>query len=392
MLADISSSSTDFLNPPSAPFARTGSSGGLNLNLNGLSTPRDGVGSATGSNLSLSVNYLPSKFSSALMTPGTGARFRNKARSSGVDSDSAGVPKRGGGLEAFKSGESRMPQGRNRLRWNKFKWWLFFANTLLTLWSFVALVVALLTWFDVWENSDVIRTGNRPELILSTLAACIGLFTSVIGWSGILLNNRGFLAWYTFLTWITFAFLVVPGYITYKKRTFNLEGKINAQWSQALKSSGRLRIQNQLHCCGYFSPFIEATVSQTCYSRSLLPGCKLPYLQYERKVLGWWFRAVFITVPVQIFIMVTGLLCSNHITYRFGKGMMPEAYRLNMSTMAVIMDNYANQLAEQYGSDVAQEILKRSQSNLQLSDSGSGPFGGASTPTSAYGVRGAGAG
>jgi len=49
--------------------------------------------------------------------------------------------------------------------------------------------------------------------------------------------------------------------------------------------------------------------------------------------------------------------------------MMPEAYRLNMSTMAVIMDNYASQLAEQYGQDVAAEILKRSRTNLQLSDS-----------------------
>jgi hypothetical protein len=34
-------------------------------------------------------------------------------------------------------------------------------------------------------------------------------------------------------------------------------------------------------------------------------------------------------------------LCSNHVTYRFGKGMMPKAYRLSMNSMAVIMDNYA---------------------------------------------------
>ena len=46
-----------------------------------------------------------------------------------------------------------------------------------------------------------------------------------------LLNNCGFLAWYTFMT---FAFLVTPGYMTYKRRTFNLEGKINAQWSRYL--------------------------------------------------------------------------------------------------------------------------------------------------------------
>jgi len=154
------------------------------------------------------------------------------------------------------------------------------------LYSLAALVVCLLTWFDVWDNADVVRAGNRPELVLSTIAACVGIFTSVIGWAGILLNNRSFLAWYTFLTWITFAFMLIPGYLTYKRRTFNLEGKVNAQWSRMLGAQGRLRIQNQLKCCGYFSPFVEATISQTCYARSILPGCKLPYMQFERKVLA----------------------------------------------------------------------------------------------------------
>ena len=207
--------------------------------------------------------------------------------------------------------------------------------------SVCALVVCLLIWFDVWERSDVVRTGNAPELILSTLAAVTGLLTSLIGWAGILLNNRSFLAWYTFMTWVTFAFLVSPGYLTYKRRTFNLEGKINAQWSRNLDTEGRLRIQDQLNCCGYFNPFIEATVSQTCYARSILPGCKGPYLAFEKKMLLLWYKVVFALVPAQILIMVAGLLCSNHITYRFGKGMMPEAYRLNLNSMAVIMDSYA---------------------------------------------------
>ncbi|KAF8808260.1 hypothetical protein BYT27DRAFT_6553252 [Phlegmacium glaucopus] len=162
--------------------------------------------------------------------------------------------------------------------------------------------------------------------------------------SGILLDNSSFLAWYTFLTWITFAFLVTPGYVTHKRLTFNLEGKINSQWSRTLDTSDRLRIQNELPCCGYFSPFVEATISQTCHARSILPGCKGPYLGFERK-LGIWIKAVFSLVPVQVLVLVAGLLCSNHITYRFGKGMMPEAYQLDIHTMAVIMDNYANQLA-----------------------------------------------
>lgn len=89
-------------------------------------------------------------------------------------------------------------------------------------------------------------------------------------------------------------------------------------------------------------------------------------MQFERMVLSRWYAVVFSLVPVHIMVMVTGLLCSNHVTYRFGKGMMPKAYRLSMNSMAVIMDNYASQLAEQYGNDVASEVLARSRSNLQL--------------------------
>jgi hypothetical protein len=215
----------------------------------------------------------------------------------------------------------------------------------LMLCSVSALVVCLLTWFDVWDKSDVVRTGNTPELVISTMAAITGLLTSLIGWAGILLNNRSFLAWYTFLTWVTFVFLVSPGYLTYKRRTFNLEAKINAQWSRDFNPESRLRIQNQLNCCGYFSPFVEATVSQTCYARSILPGCKGLYLNFEEKLLLLWYKAVFALVPAQLSIMVAGLLCSNHITYRFGKGMMPEAYRLNLNSMTVIMDNYAEYAA-----------------------------------------------
>jgi len=317
------------------------------------------VGSKNPTSLSLSLNYIPTKFSSSIGS----VRFRKNAKGDDID-----LPKQGGGLEAFKSGESRMPRGKMRLRWNNFKWVLFVMNTVMTFYSLAALVVCLLTWFDVWQHADVIRVGNRPELIISTFAASVGIFTSVIGWAGILLNNRSFLAWYTFLTWITFTLMIIPGYITYKRRTFNLEGKIGDQWSQNLGAEGRMRIQNQLRCCGYFSPFVEATVTQTCYARSILPGCKLPYLQFERFVLKRWYSAVFILVPLQIGVMLSGLLCSDHITHRFGKGMMPEAYRLNLNTMAVIMDNYATQLAEQYGSEVADDILKRSRSDLQLND------------------------
>jgi len=57
----------------------------------------------------------------------------------------------------------------------------------------------------------------------------------------------------------------------------------------------------------------------------------LPYLQYQHFILKWWYKSVFILVPVQIAVIVSSLLCSYHITYRFGKGMMPEAYNSRLS-------------------------------------------------------------
>lgn len=323
-----------------------------------------------------------------------------RKRRAGKGGDLA-VPKRGGGIEAFKSGEARMP-GENdedydgvssgwfgaerknnraprRLHWNRFKTTLFFANLVFSIYSLVALVLCLLTWFGVWQDGEIILVANKGELIVSTVAASFATLTSVIGWAGILLNNRSFLAVYTFLLWICFALLVIPGYMTFRRKSLNLEGKINLLWSREIKALGRLKIQNQLSCCGYFSPFVEATVSQACYARSNLPGCKLPFLEFQRKILTRWYTVAFAVVPIQIFVMIAGLLCSNHVTYRFGKGMMPKAYRLSMNSMAVIMDNYANQLAEQYGPDVASEVLARSRSNLQ-----SIPYSN-NSPNSAYG-------
>ncbi|KAG7451764.1 uncharacterized protein BT62DRAFT_940736 [Guyanagaster necrorhizus] len=366
------------MSPPSAHFTSSLPHGSSSSSIRpDASTP---LTPETQTNVSLSVNYLPTKFSNTLLQPGP---RRRKAK--GVE---LSVPKRGGGVEAFRSGEARMPGetdedydgvtgswfgGRSggsrftkKLRWNRFKWTLFVANLVLTCYSIVGLICLLMTWFNIWSDADIVRVGNRSELIVSTIAACLGILTCIIGWAGILLNNRSFLAVYTFLLWVVFAFNTAPGYITYKRRELNLEGKINQQWSQDLGSEGRQRIQNQLGCCGYYSPFVEATVSQTCYSRSVLPGCKLDYLKFQRRVLKRWYTVSFILAGPQLLIVIAGLLCSNHVTYRFGKGMMPKAYRLSMNSMAVIMDNYANKLAEQYGEDVATDVISRSRSNLHL--------------------------
>ncbi|KIL71224.1 hypothetical protein M378DRAFT_65316 [Amanita muscaria Koide BX008] len=343
-----------------------------------------------GDSSSLTVNYLPRKFSSTILNPANPRRRKNTAfPKSGAP---ATFPKRGGGVDAFRSGESRIPDpsvngddayygvdahspgaktevfgGQRRAKkskWNKFKWILFVSNLLFTIYTLIGLIICLLTWFNVFTYADVVRVGNQTELVLCTLTSVVGLLTSLIGWSGILLNNRSFLAVYAFLTWFTFALLVTPGYVAYKKRTFNLEGKINSQWSRDLDTAGRLLIQNELQCCGYYNAFTEATISATCYSRSDLPGCKMAYLLFERSALKKFYSAAFGIVPLQIGVMVVALLCSNHVTYRFGKGMMPKAYRLDLASVAAIMDQYASQLAEQYGQDFASEVMAASRANL----------------------------
>ena len=121
---------------------------------------------ADASNLSLSVNYLPSKFSSSIHVGGGGEATRRRPVVTRDSGDFLGVPKMGGGVDAFRSGEARMGgegdgdddddngddggrevkrwfvRGRReqpginhnkKLRWNKFKWILFSSNVIVNL-------------------------------------------------------------------------------------------------------------------------------------------------------------------------------------------------------------------------------------------------------------------
>lgn len=120
------------LEPPSAPFAaRQDSARSFSSGNSPLLSPDKSLAA------SLSVNYLPTKFSNALVT-----KRRKNGKGPGYL-----LPKQGGGREAFKSNESRMPgegdddydgvdvfgskeggRTRPRGRWNRFKWCLFVAN------------------------------------------------------------------------------------------------------------------------------------------------------------------------------------------------------------------------------------------------------------------------
>lgn len=124
------------LDPPNAPFALNQSRAtGSTTSLRTSDAPLLGKDSP----ISLSVNYLPSKFPSP-------SSVRKRKGGKGVY-DSV-MPKRGGGREAFRSRESRMPgpsdmdydgvqgglfggqQKGPKNRWNPFKWLLFVSNVI----------------------------------------------------------------------------------------------------------------------------------------------------------------------------------------------------------------------------------------------------------------------
>lgn len=187
-------------------------------------------------------------------------------------------------VQAPERGERKKPSAR--LVWNRFKWCIFFANLLVSVGVGSNLFAPLTTSISCsapriryWNPHNrpaglvrrllpsrrhprrqphrthqyVLTPFLLPSLtprVVSTAAGALCLFTSLLGFAGIILNNRAFLAVYNLLLWACFALIVTPGYLTYKQHTFNLEGKINAQWSRVLGLSGRLRIQNQVSCAG----------------------------------------------------------------------------------------------------------------------------------------------
>ncbi|KAJ7046466.1 tetraspanin Tsp2 family [Mycena alexandri] len=212
--------------------------------------------------------------------------------------------------------------------WTGFKWCLLLSVWTVFVYGAAALVCALMTWFRTWDQADVMTVADNDVLVLITLAGSILVFTSLVGLSGVLLNSRPILAVYTLLLWPAFASLVAIGYLAYKRATFALDHKLNMAWSQYYTPLGRLFIQNALRCCGFYSALHEATPSKRCFPRTALPGCKGKLYRFERANLALVWETVFALVPLHLLNVLVALVCANHVTERFGRGVTPERYRL----------------------------------------------------------------
>ncbi|KAJ7465073.1 tetraspanin Tsp2 family [Mycena latifolia] len=212
--------------------------------------------------------------------------------------------------------------------WTGFKWCLLFSMCTVVGYGAAGLVCALTTWFRTWDQADVMYVADNDILILVTLVSSILVFTALVGLSGVFLNSRPILAVYTLLLWPAFAALVAIGYVAYKRATFALDHKLNLSWSQYYTPLGRLLIQDSLRCCGFYSALHEATPSKRCYPRTSLPGCKGKLYRFERAQLALIWSTVFSLVPLHLLNVLVALLCANHVTETFGKGITPKRYRL----------------------------------------------------------------
>ncbi|KAI0698137.1 hypothetical protein BC835DRAFT_1206749, partial [Cytidiella melzeri] len=214
-------------------------------------------------------------------------------------------------------------------RWTVHKCVIFLSILTLFCYGTAGLVYAISTWFKTWEQAEVMYVADYDVLVLITLSSAIVLLTFVIGITGTILNSRPILAVYTLLLWPVLISILAIGYTAYKRYAFSLDRKLNLAWSQWYTPTGRFNIQDTLRCCGYSSPLHEATSSPRCYTRSSLPGCKGKLFRFEKTNLQRIWTAAFAVVPLHILNIFVSLLCANHVTHTFGKGIMPRQYRLS---------------------------------------------------------------
>lgn len=171
--------------------------------------------------------------------------------------------------------------------------------------------------------------ADNDILILITLASSILLFTALLGFTGTLLNSRPILAIYALLLWPALISILAVGYAAYKRSAYSLDRKLNLAWSQWYTELGRLMIQDSLRCCGFYTAVHDAAPSGRCYPRTALPGCKGRLYRFEKANLAMIWSAAFGVSALHLVNVIVALLCANHVTERFGMGIMPRRYRLD---------------------------------------------------------------
>ncbi|KAG5644548.1 hypothetical protein DXG03_008203 [Asterophora parasitica] len=304
--------------------------------------------SASSTSSTLSVD---SGHKSLIPSIGTTSKFTHKwpppAPMRKVDLHSGGLNE-AMGLELSQAIVTAMEEGQGMgedvQTWTTFKWCLLLSVSSVFAYGAIGLVCAIMTWFRTWDGADVMNVAGNDILVIITLTAAILVFTALVGICGVLLNSRPIVALYAVLMWPALVSILAIGYGSYKRVTFSLDHKLNISWSQYYTPLDRLLVQDSLHCCGFYNPFHESTPSNRCYPRSPLPGCKGKLYRFECDHLATMWSAAFSVALLHIVNIFVALLCANHLTTTFGRGITPKQYRLSAKDVRADADKILREL------------------------------------------------
>ncbi|KAH9014969.1 hypothetical protein EDB84DRAFT_1443619 [Lactarius hengduanensis] len=213
--------------------------------------------------------------------------------------------------------------GINRVgQWTPHKWCLLASVITVFLLGLTFLVFSILTWFAAYPAAPVVLITDSPALILITFSSSLLLLASLVGVTG------------TFSTLVRFlrsmhscSFLRLS--LSSRRHSLSMPEQAR-RGTSGTPAGARTVLQGALGCCGWSNPLHAAVASGTCYPRSPLPGCHGPLVRLEHDVLTSAWGTVFSLVPLHLANILVGLLCANHVTHRFGKGITPPRYRLTV--------------------------------------------------------------
>ncbi|ORX94494.1 hypothetical protein K493DRAFT_221214 [Basidiobolus meristosporus CBS 931.73] len=185
-----------------------------------------------------------------------------------------------------------------------------------------ALVGSLLTWFKAYHRAEVIITGNKNLLVITTITSLLTICNCLAAYYGIIMNNRKVLTMCALALWPLFALTASVGYLAYKRQLWNLRAKLGSQW-RSFSYNEKLTIQNNLHCCGFQGPLDHPAVSNKCYMRSLLPGCLGKYYRFNYLTLKIAYIVSFALLLPHLCLIFISVLFSNHVNDKWNRDPPP---------------------------------------------------------------------
>ncbi|KAG0290952.1 hypothetical protein BGZ96_005605 [Linnemannia gamsii] len=197
--------------------------------------------------------------------------------------------------------------------WTRSKWVLLFSAVLLLGYSGALFAVSLGYMLGHFEYSAVVMEFHSNLIYLAMGGSILGMICALVGLIGIFKENRIWLSWYTIVLWPVFAIYISVGYIAFRRAKNHLRVHLKDEWIHSYSREQRLLVQRQLKCCGFQDPTYFGEYDLRCFPMINLPGCLHKYNLYEDKVLTTAWTISFSLAPVQLFVMIAALMCSNHV-------------------------------------------------------------------------------